>query len=192
MHPFSDYVLDSGSNLGTTAGIAVSGGLIFNALDGNNLDAVENEGDTLDVCSMHPSPSGGLHYHFWGACLNKNYGFWSDTEAPALCKDTDNCVTKQGPFNKDASNSFYTARNWDKPIGLARDGHIILGPYKSDGEIYGCDDHDICNGAFVGDDKDVYAYVGTDTFPYVVGCWGPGPQQNYTASCSSSSCGSTG
>ena len=84
----------SSSPLGTTAGIGLSGGLIYNALDGNNLDAVENEGDTLDVCSCHPAPQGDFHYHFWGACLVKDYGFWSNTESPALCRDTDNCVTE--------------------------------------------------------------------------------------------------
>ena len=66
-------------SISTSAGIALSGGLIFNAIDGNNLDAVENEGTTLDVCSSHPAPRGNFHYHFWGACLVKDYGFWSDT-----------------------------------------------------------------------------------------------------------------
>ena len=98
-------------------------------------------------------------------------------------------MTEQGPFNRDAVNSFYTAENWNKPIGLVKDGHIILGPYKSDGEVFGCADHDVCNGAFVGENSDVYAYVGTDTFPYVVGCWGPGPQQTIQAGCSTNSCG---
>ena len=56
----------------------------------------------------------------------------------------------------------------------------------STGTTWTCDDRDICNGAFVGDS---YVYVGSDTFPYVVGCWGPGPQQLYEAGCSNSSCG---
>lgn len=43
--------------LGTASGIALTGAYIFNALDGNNLDAVEQEGDTLDVCLSHPTPN---------------------------------------------------------------------------------------------------------------------------------------
>jgi len=70
-------------------------------------------------------------------------------------------------------------------IGLARDGHIILGPYNSDGHSWSCDDHDVCNGAFVDGQ---YVYVSTETFPYVIGCWGPGPQQTTNVSCSSNSC----
>ena len=56
----------------------------------------------------------------------------------------------------------------------------------STGTTWTCDDRDICNGAFVGD---TYVYVGSDTFPYVVGCWGPGPQQLYKPGCSNSGCG---
>ena len=38
-----------------------------------------------------------------------------------------------------------------KPVGLAKDGHIIVGPYNSDGELWSCSDHDICNGVFLDD-----------------------------------------
>ena len=44
--------------LGTAAGVALSGGYIYNALAGGNVDAVENEGQSLDVCLSHPSPFG--------------------------------------------------------------------------------------------------------------------------------------
>ena len=143
---------------------------------GGNIDAVEFEGDTLDVCLSHPTPTSQYHYHFWGSCLVKDYGYWNDSEAPPLCREFNDCVNNTGTFTKGAAesgqNSFYSASNWDKPIGLARDGHIILGPYKSDGSSWTCADHDICNGAFVGSNADVYAYVGTSEFPYVLGCWG--------------------
>ena len=76
----------------------LTGGYMYNALAAGNLDAVENEGDTLDVCLDHPSPQGEFHYHFWGACMVKNYGFWSDSAAPALCRDTGNCVSDPASF----------------------------------------------------------------------------------------------
>ena len=49
---------NSGSSqvLQTAAAIMLSGGYMYNALAAGNQDAVENEGDTLDVCLDHPSP----------------------------------------------------------------------------------------------------------------------------------------
>ena len=67
-----------GTPLSTTAGIALSGGYIYNSLAGGNVDAVETELSTLDTCISHPSPNGDLHYHYWGGCLVKDYGFWDD------------------------------------------------------------------------------------------------------------------
>jgi hypothetical protein len=52
----------------TTAGIAVTGGAIFNGLAAGNLDAVEGELDTLDKCLSHTSPMGDLHYHSLSPC----------------------------------------------------------------------------------------------------------------------------
>lgn len=82
-----------GAALETAAGIALTGSYIFNALAGGNVDAVENEASSLDVCLSHPAPSGEFHYHWWSACLKKDQGFWSDSVAPALCRDTSGCVS---------------------------------------------------------------------------------------------------
>lgn len=74
-------------------------------------------------------------------------------------------------------------------MGIARDGHIIVGPYNSDGEVWGCDDVDICNGVFLNDES--YAYALTTKFPYSVGCWGGRAwhvTQPVSASCSSYAC----
>ena len=176
--------------LGTAAGIMLTGGYMYNALAAGNLDAVEGEADTLDVCLCHPSPQSEFHYHFWGACMEKNKGYWSDTVAPPLCRDTGDCVDSPGPYQLSASaygqSVTYSAATWDSPIGLAKDGHVILGPYKSDGTTWGCADRDVCNGAFVDGS---YVYVGSDTFPYVVGCWGPGPAHQYVPGCTNSGCG---
>ena len=87
----------------------------------------------------------------------------------------------------DGQSPYFQADSWDWPIGLAKDGHMIMGPYKgTDGSTWACADRDVCNGAFI---DDVYVYVGSETFPYVVGCWGPGPAVNYAPTCSSSGCG---
>lgn len=119
-------------------------------------------------------------------------GHWSDSTAPALCKDAVNCVdlTKTATYVSNSSTNSQTGAYAGKcsnggMIGLARDGHIIVGPYNADGHEWACDEHDVCNGAFVDGQ---YVYVSTSTFPYVVGCWGPGPQQTNNVSCSTNSC----
>lgn len=83
----SDYkILGNSENLTSITAIGLYGGNIFNVLDIENRDAVENEAQGLDTCSSHPK-NGGYHYHFWSACLIKNYSLWSDSTIPDLCKD---------------------------------------------------------------------------------------------------------
>lgn len=48
----------AGEALSTAAGMALSGGYIYNGLAGGDTDAVENEGDSLDVCTSHATPDG--------------------------------------------------------------------------------------------------------------------------------------
>ena len=148
--------------ISTAVGISLTGGYIYNALQGGNADAVENEGFSLDVCLSHPTPTSDFHYHYWSPCLKKDKGFWSDTEAPPLCRDTDFCVSYPGGFTRNFSKAgqdkAYTPENWEDVIGIAKDGHMIIGPYKEDGSIWGCD-RDVCNGAFVDGN---YVYVGSD------------------------------
>lgn len=58
--------------------------------------------------------------------------------------------------------------------GLAKDGHVIYGPYNSNGELWGCSDVDACNGFLLLDGS--YGYASTTWFPYAVGCFGPAPK----------------
>ena len=60
-----------------------------------------------------------------------------------------------------------------------------MGTYNADGELWTCEDHDICNGTFIDGN---YVYLSTTTFPYILGCFGPGTAQEYAVTCSSSSC----
>ena len=93
---------------------------------------------------------------------------------PYLCDDSINDLCNRQPVTFAVANFTSTDFPYATPMGLAKDGHIIVGPYNSDGELWSCDDHDVCNGVFLSDNS--YAYAMTYTFPYVVGCWGPGPQ----------------
>jgi len=103
-----------------------------------------------------------------------------------MCTNTDDCKDDPNTFGM---TSWTDTSNYGGDVGLARDGHVIKGPYNSDGELWACDEHDICNGAFLSDGS--YAYVTTDTFPYTVGCWGPAPDQSFRlpVSCTLKTCG---
>ena len=169
--------------LDTASGIAVSGAMIFNALALGNLDAVENEWVTLDQCLTHPTPTKNYHYHMWSPCYKKGNGYASTSVAPGMCKDDESCYSDPMSFAINAA--FTDTSTYGEIIGLTKDGHLIYGPYNSNGELRSCDEHDICNGTFIDGN---YVYVSTTTFPYILGCFGPGPQQDYAASCTSSTC----
>jgi len=102
-----------------------------------------------------------------------------------MCKDLEACRSDPIGFAIEKGWSNTGAYGYGDIVGVAKDGHLVYGPYKSDGSFWGCSDHDVCNGAFVDGN---YAYVSTKTFPYVLGCFGPGPQQVYAVTCTTSSC----
>lgn len=68
---------------------------------------------------------------------------------------------------------FTNAGNWKniRPIGLAKDGNIIYGPFDKDGKEWLACNVDICNGIMM---NGYYSYVTTSFFPYILGCFGPG------------------
>ena len=83
--------------------------------------------------------------------------------------------------------SYYTqyAKNLTV-LGIAKDGHIIVGPYDSNGNYYDCTKLDTCYGTYLSDGS--YIYIYNDKFPYGVNCFGPGVANTYSASCSTNDC----
>lgn len=74
-------------------------------------------------------------------------------------------------------------------VGVAKDGHLIYGPYKQTGELFTCSSLDICNGFSLDDGS--YGYVYSTTYPYTVNCFGPGVARNMVESCSTNTCSSS-
>lgn len=162
-------------NIDTWAGIALDNIAIFNALALGNRDAIETEAHTLDTCLSHSSPQGVLHYHSLGACATTS-ALRSTTVVPALCDNNYNtCLS--APYTWATNYAFPNTANHGGDFGLARDGHVIKGPYNSNGELWDCSELDMCNGTFIDDGS--YVYAPTAKFPHVVGCWGPAPHTNY-------------
>ena len=71
-------------------------------------------------------------------------------------------------------------------IGIAKDGHPIYGPKDSTGTRFACGDTDLCNGKFFGDGH--YGYVSVETFPYVLGCYGPAAPKTHSPTCTNFKC----
>jgi hypothetical protein len=77
----------------------------------------------------------------------------------------------RGYFNKTISLNIKTLI----PVGIARDGHFIYGPYNQDGKLWTKCEVDVCNGKII---NGKYAYVMTTFHPYTIGCWGPGEKSS--------------
>ncbi|CDW78025.1 UNKNOWN [Stylonychia lemnae] len=130
----------------------------------------------LDTCLGSSEFSGYYHYYGWSPCILprgpiNSYFFTS-------CKNNEACL--QDPLAY--SLSFMTPQEKTiMIIGVARDGHSILGPYRRDGMLWQPCDVDLCNGVDIGG---VYYYVTTMFHPYTVGCWGPSPMKTIAQQCS--------
>jgi hypothetical protein len=63
------------------------------------------------------------------------------------------------------------------PIGLAKDGRKIWGPYSFDGTPWQPCEVDLCNGRVI---QGQYGYVATLFHPYIAGCSGPSNKVKYS------------
>lgn len=150
----------------------------------------------LDQCLQHAIPgTKAMHAHTISPCACTGCG--STTEKPGACNEEDSdgvstvdCFPDDYTFMKAGWTSDTT---YGGVYGLAKDGHVIYGPYNGSGELWACGDVDVCNGFWLDDGS--YGYASTTFFPYLVGCWGPGPAFDETwdmATCTSSGCGNSG
>ena len=102
--------------------------------------------------------------------------------------DDDSCASDPIGYTRLASG-LSTDYSGLRIVGIAKDGHVIYGPYDDNDELWDCDDHDICNGRYFAEMDGSYTYVMTVQHPYVIGCWGPGPSQIHQQYCSQNTCG---
>ncbi|CAF3957813.1 unnamed protein product [Rotaria sordida] len=174
----SNYVSYSSSgSLNTLAGISVDGVTILNVNSANNVDPFYPTGnyasELVDACLGHPNAaSNGYHYHIASGCpLNPPTGMIGS------CKSTPACNASIANYSISKFSPYRTLT----VIGIAKDGHVIYGPYDSTGAEV-TSGFDICNGMFY-DSIGNYAYFATRTFPYITGCFGPGNYPSFLPSC---------
>lgn len=176
IHSSISYTETSASTSMTTwDGMSKQNIALYNGLALGNTDAVVLEGETMDGCLGHASPNNyAQHAHSISPCVNGASGSagitGSTTVKPMACNTGDiDCFPTDNSFMLDGWST--DDGTYGGFYGLAKDGHVIYGPYNSDGEYWTCDDVDMCNGFFLDDGS--YGYASTTFFPYMVGCWGP-------------------
>ncbi len=135
--------------------------------------------ETVDGCIGHPDGEGLYHYHVISPCLfNTDWEYATD-----ICSQITDCADDLASFVMTG----YTDYTDKTVIGVSKDGHPVFGPFTTDGDQRSCGTLDICNG--ITQSNGSYAYYATATFPYGVGCFGPGTNPYpYTAECSTNVC----
>lgn len=174
----SSYVGYSNSNnLRTLAGLAIDGVPILNVNSANQVDPFYPTGgyaaESVDSCLSHPSGSGVYHYHISSGCIVS-----PPTGNITACDMNTQCKSKIANYSL---QSYPTSAKKLTVIGIAKDGHIIYGPYTSAG-VQVQSGFDICNGMF-HDSVGNYGYFATTTYPYITGCFGPGNYPSFTPNC---------
>ncbi|CDW77193.1 UNKNOWN [Stylonychia lemnae] len=130
-----------------------------------------------DQCLGTTSESNTYRYHMFSPCIFEI----ALRDTPSLCVNSSSC---SADVRNHSVSHVPSQKRTQTPIGIAKDGRLIYGPYRKDGKLWQPCDVDICNGVIFQDLN--YGYVATMFHPYTVGCYGPGnAPQNFLASCSS-------
>jgi hypothetical protein len=147
-------------------GISIDGVAILNALDGYNEDVFypinSTSTESVDQCLGRVEADETYYYHLGSSCPLD-----PPNDLTTTCSNIPVCQ----PSIPNYSTSMFISHKHLTVIGIAKDGHLIYGPYRSDGTLI-TDGFDICNGMFF-DSVGNYGYFVTNTFPYVIGCFGP-------------------
>jgi len=167
------YSENGGTDVDLIVGISLNGVPFFTGLYEYGLDAfypkayngVSVKTMSYDFCLGDSSETTFYHYYSMSPCLvlsnARGYTFG------ATCKSNSVCY-------KDKKTYMGTVKTSVKkvlPVGIARDGHKIYGPFDASGSYYDPCDVDMCNGMTIDGD---YVYVTTYFFPYTVGCFSVG------------------
>jgi hypothetical protein len=167
----------SASALETLAGVSIDNVAIFNVNSADDVDPFYPpsgySAETVDSCLAHPQTAGIYHYHMASGCAVS-----PPSGNITSCSATPACAADIASYSL---TLFPSSAKKLTVIGIAKDGHIIYGPYLSNGETLSSG-FDICNGMFY-DSIGNYAYFATTKFPYITGCFGPGNYPSFGPNC---------
>ena len=157
-------------------GVAVDGIPIYSSLSIDGVDSVSSGGlGRIDRCGGMWGPTAdGTRYHYrvMPTCVETGLKRWNNSVfIPAL--DTDEKVRRRRVFIHDTHElmEFFDDTYSDGPdiLGYSLSGYPIYSPLNENGALH--ENLDNCNGKYV-DGK--YGYYAKPTFPYIIGCEGPG------------------
>lgn len=146
--------------------------------------AIASGSQQLEACSMDQclgSVTASLpfyHYSSFSPCLQSCL-------QPGLsaqpCQGYQGCSTNTQSYMLSGVTPHVT------PVGIALDGRIIYGPFKSPTSLWKPQDLDTCNGATINGG---YGYALTSTAPFSPRCFGPQqqPQCHTCSSCQQGGC----
>jgi hypothetical protein len=120
--------------------------------------------ETVDGCLGRTNSAGVYHYKILSPCIVNYINF----SGKSSCSSISSCSSGL----KDYAFAPYGYYRQETLLGVAKDGHMILGPYGSDGIEFNCNNQDQCGGLNSNDGS--YVYVFSTKFPYTVNCFGPG------------------
>jgi len=126
----------------------------------------------VDTCLAHYQAAGVYHYHIGSGCMVN-----PPTGSIASCASTSSCISSIATYSMSGFANYQTKT----VIGVAKDGHVIYGPYLS-ANTRVTSGFDVCNGMFY-DSIGNYAYFATSTYPYLVGYFGPGNYPSFGPNC---------
>jgi YHYH protein len=125
----SNYTLDSSSvRVSGLAGISVDGVSIANVNDAYYRDPFyppnANSSEGVNACLGHPDIQAAYHYHMASGCA-----LTRPTGNISTCANTPACSANVSNYGITLFNAYRTLT----VIGIAKDGHVIYGPYYSSG-----------------------------------------------------------
>ncbi|CAF1140539.1 unnamed protein product [Adineta ricciae] len=172
----SGFVNYGTTTLNTATGVSVDGVMIFSPDSANNIDPfyppAGGTAESVDACLAHCQAAGIYHYHIGTGCQVS-----LPTGNVSSCASVTACRSSVANYSISSFSSYQTKTI----IGVAKDGHLIYGPYLSAGTRV-TSGFDACNGMF-HDSNGNYAYFATSTYPYLVGCFGPANYPSFGPNC---------
>ena len=159
-------------------GVALDGIPIYSSLDSGLVDVVTSGEVRIDRCGgMFGSTADGVRYHYrvMPTCIHSRLRRVNNSKF-TLALDEDDKVKRRRSYISDMHELLQYFEEEEEEgsegpviLGYALSGHPIFSPLETSGVLHA--DLDNCNGKY---DNGVYGYYTRPTFPYVIGCNGPG------------------
>eukprot|EP00347_Sterkiella_histriomuscorum_P013180 403365703 len=131
----------------------------------------------FDACLGNTDLSSFYKYYSMSPCILP--GAQKEAKQAKYCSEINDC--RINPLNY--TNATIKKAGFAKItyVGIARDGHMIIGPFNSAGHLWQPRDLDACNGLKIDGN---YVYAMSMFHPYTVGCWGPATARKKSGQCS--------